>query len=101
MQIFYWILLLVVVGIAIFAVQNSNFPPITIKFLLWQFKTSLIFTILGSIGIGILMILFLWIPRAVKASIRSRELKKKIEHLETVLNKPKAFGQEGDQSKGL
>lgn len=101
MQIFYWIMLLIVIGIAIFAVQNSNIPLITIKFLIWQFETSLIYTILGSIGIGILMTLFFWIPRAVKTSIRSKELKKKIENLESVLHGPTPSGQERDKLKEL
>jgi uncharacterized integral membrane protein len=101
MQIFYWLMLLIAVGIAILAVQNSSIPLITIKFLIWRFEASLIYTILGSIGIGIVMILFLWIPRAVKASIRSKELKKKIENLETVLYRPAELGQEGNKRKEL
>jgi hypothetical protein len=32
MQIFYWIMLLITIGIAIFAVQNSSVPLVTIKF---------------------------------------------------------------------
>jgi putative membrane protein len=101
MQIFYWLVLFVVIGIAIFSVQNSNIPLITIKFLIWRFETSLIYTILGSIGIGILMTLFLWIPRAIKGSIRSKELKKKIENLETVLYRPADLGKEGNKRKEL
>lgn len=101
MQIFYWIMLLIAIGIAIFAIQNSNIPLITIKFLIWQFETSLIYTILGSIGIGILMTLFFWIPRAIKASIRSKELKKKIENLEAGLHGPIPSGQERNKLKEL
>jgi uncharacterized integral membrane protein len=92
-------MLLITIGIAIFAVQNSNIPLITIKFLMWRFETSLIYTVLGSIGIGILITLFLWIPKAVKASIRSKELKKKIENLETVLHRPASLGQEENRRK--
>ena len=101
MQFFYWLIFLMAIGIAIFAVQNSNIPLITIKFLIWRFETSLIYTILGSIGIGILMTLFFWIPRAVKTSIRSKELKKKIENLETVLHRPPDLGQEENKRKEL
>jgi putative membrane protein len=72
MQIFIWIVFLIVVGIAIFAVQNSNAPAVTIKFLLWKFETSLIYTILGSIVLGILITLLFWIPRAIRASIRRK-----------------------------
>jgi uncharacterized integral membrane protein len=76
------------VGIAIFALQNSSAPLITVKFLVWEFKTSLIYTLLGSTGIGILIILSLWIPRAIRSSMKSRELKKKIENLEKMLYGP-------------
>ena len=70
MQVFYWIVLLIVIGIAVFAIQNSNAPAVTIKFLLWKFETSLIYTILGSVVLGILITLLFWIPRAIRASLR-------------------------------
>lgn len=73
MQFFYWIFLLIVVGLAIFAIQNSNAPQVTIKFVLWQIETSLVYTILGSIGLGILMTLLFWIPRAIRASFRTKK----------------------------
>jgi len=99
MQSFYWLIFLMAIGIAIFAVQNSNAPPVMIKFLLWRFETSLIYTLLGSIGVGILITLFFWIPRAIKTSIRSRELKREVKNLETVLYKPASLGQEGNRAK--
>ena len=99
MQIFYWLALLVVIGMAIFAVQNSTAPSVVMKFLIWRFETSLIYTILGSFGLGILITLFFWIPRAIKTSIRSRELKREIKNLETILYKPASLGQEGNKSK--
>ena len=74
MQIFYWIVLLIVIGIAFFAVQNSDAPLVTIKFLLWKFETSLIYTIIGSIGLGILITLLFWIPRAIRASFRKKNV---------------------------
>lgn len=88
MQFFYWFVLLIAVGIAIFTLQNSNAPPITVKFLVWQFETSLIYTLLGSTGVGILVILSLWIPRAIRSSMRLRESKKKIQNLEKMLYEP-------------
>jgi uncharacterized integral membrane protein len=78
MQIFLWIVLLIVVGIAIFAVQNSNAQVVTIKFLLWEYKTSLVYTILGSIGLGVLITLLFWIPRAIRASFRKRNTNQEI-----------------------
>jgi len=74
MQVIFWIIFLIVVGIAIFAVQNSNAPLVMIKFLLWKFETSLIYTILGSIGLGILITLLCWIPRVIRASLRKKKL---------------------------
>lgn len=74
MQVIFWIIFLIVVGIAIFAVQNSNAPLVTIKFLIWKFETSLVYTILGSIGLGILITLLCWIPRVIRASLRKKKL---------------------------
>jgi uncharacterized integral membrane protein len=74
MQAFFWVIFLIVIGIAIFAVQNSNAPLVTIKLLLWKFDTSLVYTILGSIGLGILITLLFWIPRAIRGSLRKRKL---------------------------
>jgi len=85
MVFFYWCIFLMAVGIFIFAVQNSTGPAVAMKFLIWTFQTSPIYTLLGSIGAGILMTLIFWIPRAIKASVRSKELKKQIENLEKVL----------------
>ena len=88
MQFFYWFVLLVAIGIAIFAVQNAGVSLVTLKFLAWEFKTPMIFMILGSVGVGVLVILFLWVPRAVKNSFKSRELKKKVQNLEKMLYGP-------------
>ena len=75
MKIFLWIAFLIIIAVAIFAVQNSAAPLITIKFLIWKFETSLVYTILGSIVLGILLTLLFGIPRAFRkrASFRSRK----------------------------
>jgi uncharacterized integral membrane protein len=82
MQFFLWLVLLVVIGVAIFAFQNSTAPPVVTKFLFWNFETSLVYTILISVGSGMLIILLLWIPRSIRASFRQRNLKKEIEILQ-------------------
>ena len=74
MQFFYWVIFFVFMVIAIFAVQNSNAPPILIKFLFWKIETSLVYTILGSIVLGILLPLLYWIPRSIRASMGRRNL---------------------------
>jgi lipopolysaccharide assembly protein A len=81
MQIFLWLSLGIILGAAVVAVQNSAAPPVVMKFLLWNFETSLIYTVLGSVGMGMLFILFLWIPRAIRASFRAKNLKKEMEVL--------------------
>ncbi len=68
MKFFYWLVLLLAMGIAIFVIQNSTAPPVTIKFLIWKFETSLVYTILGSILSGILLMLLFWIPKVVRTS---------------------------------
>ena len=73
MKVFLWIAFLILIAVAIFAVQNSDAPIITIKFLFWRFETSLVYTILGSIGLGMLFTLLLWIPRTLRASLRSKK----------------------------
>ena len=78
MKIFLWIAFLIIIAVAIFAVQNSAAPLIEIKFLVWKFKTSLVYTILGSVGLGILIMLLFWIPRAIRASIQKKDLNKKM-----------------------
>jgi uncharacterized integral membrane protein len=74
MRIFIWGVFLIAFGIAIFAIQNSTAPAVTIKFLLWKFETSLIYTILGSIFLGILITLLVWAHRSLRASIRRKDL---------------------------
>lgn len=78
MQFFYWLILLIAIGLAIFAVQNSSATPVTIKFLIWKFETSLIYTILGSIILGIILTFFFWISRTLRASFRSKIPKQEI-----------------------
>jgi uncharacterized integral membrane protein len=74
MQVFFWVAFLVIILVAIFAIQNSGAPPVSIKFLLWRVETSLIYTLLGSVGLGILLTLLFWIPREIRASFRKSKL---------------------------
>jgi len=79
MQVFFWIALLGVAGVAIFAIQNSSAPPVLIKFLFWEFETSLAYTVLGSIGLGIVLTLLIWVPLAIRGSWRKRKQQREIE----------------------
>lgn len=100
MQVFYWLVLLIALAMAIFAIQNSSAPPVVIKFLFWQYETSLIYTLLGSVGVGILLTLFFWIPRAIRSSFRMRELKRKRGSLETNLSRGDQVDREKEKSGG-
>jgi len=78
MRAFFGVGFLLVIIIAIFAVQNSNAPPVMIKFVIWKFETSLVYTILGAIVLGILLTLSFWVGKAIHGSIRKRELPKEV-----------------------
>ena len=54
MQFFFWLILLMLLGVFVFTVQNSAAPLITMKFLIWTFETSLINIILTFLVIGVL-----------------------------------------------
>lgn len=68
MKFLYWLFFIMAIGIAIFAIQNSSAPPVMIKFLLWKFETSLVYTILGSVLSGVILCLLFWIPKVVRTS---------------------------------
>jgi uncharacterized integral membrane protein len=72
MQIFSWIAILMLITVALFAIQNSNAAPVMIKFLAWRFETSLVLTILGSIVLGILISILFWISRALRLSFKKK-----------------------------
>ena len=82
MKFFFGIAFLVLVGVVIFAVQNSTAPAIDIKFLVWHIQTSLVYTILGTLVSGMIIVFFLWIPSAFRSSSQKRGLRKEIEIVE-------------------
>ena len=72
MQVFFWIAFLILIAMAIFAIQNSSAPPVMIKFLAWNFETSLVYTILGSIGLGVIVSMLFWISRILRLSFKKK-----------------------------
>ena len=76
MQVFLWIVFFILVGVALFAVQNSNAPSVMIKFLTWRFETSLVYTVLGSIVLGIIVSMFCWISRTIHLTFKKRTRRK-------------------------
>jgi len=81
MQIFFVIAFVLAIGVAVFAIQNSDADMVVMRFLIWEYKTSLVYTLLGGIGLGILLTILCWIPRAIKASLHMRRLKRQISQL--------------------
>ena len=82
MRLFFVFGFLVLVGILMFAIQNSTAPFVDLKFVVWNFRTSLVYTILGTFASGMVVVLLLWIPSALRASFQKRSLRKEIEVLE-------------------
>jgi uncharacterized integral membrane protein len=78
MQFFYWTVLLIAIGIAAFAIQNSNAPLVKINLIFWTLETSLVYTILASIGLGIIITLLFWIPRAIRSSFEWEKIPKEV-----------------------
>ena len=52
MQIFFIIAFVLAIGVAVFAIQNSDADMVVMRFLIWEYKTSLVYTLLGGIGSG-------------------------------------------------
>jgi len=73
MPIFFYLAFVVVIFIAIFAVQNSNANPVLIRFLFWKFETSLVYALLGSVCSGILVTLLFWFQRSIRISRRMKQ----------------------------
>jgi uncharacterized integral membrane protein len=81
MRFFFGLAFLVLVGVSIFAIQNSTAPPVDMKFVVWDLRTSLVYTVLGVFASGMVVILLLWIPSALRAASQKRSLRKEIEIL--------------------
>jgi len=88
MQIFFIIAFVLAIGVAVFAIQNSDADMVVMRFLIWEYKTSLVYTLLGGIGLGILLTILCWIPRAIKASLHMRRLKRQISQLTATQTSP-------------
>ncbi len=86
MRLFLFLASLAVMAGSIFAVQNSTASPVMMKFLFWRFETSLVYCILGSMGLGMLVVILLWIPRAIRGSFSTRTLKRENQNLKRELN---------------
>ncbi len=82
MQFFVWLALLITIVVAIFAIQNSTLPLLTMKFLFWQIETSPVYAMLASLVVGILIMALICLPGALRGSFAKRDLRKEIELLQ-------------------
>jgi uncharacterized integral membrane protein len=73
MPILFYLAFVVAALIAIFAVQNSSADPVLIKFLFWEFKTSLVSALLGAVCTGIVLTLLFWLQRSIRKSRRMKQ----------------------------
>jgi len=73
MPILFYVAFALAAGIAVFAVQNSGATPVVIRFLFWEFETSLVYALLGSVCSGILVTLLFWLQRFIRVSRRMKQ----------------------------
>ncbi len=80
-----YLILAAVLGIfvAIFAIQNA--APVTVKFLLWEFESSLAVLIIIAMLAGMLLVFLLSIPGRIKRRKEIYDRQKKIKELEKKL----------------
>lgn len=64
--------LLLAIGTAAFALQNTD--TVTVEFLAWEYQTSLVLVILGSVGSGIVLALLASIGGRWRTSRTQRSL---------------------------
>ena len=77
MRVWIFLVFVLAIGLALFAIQNSSSPPVTIRFLMWSVETSVVLTILGSMALGVLLTLLLWVPRTLRGSFQKRKAPEK------------------------
>lgn len=85
--------LVLAVAIATFAVQNSG--EAVVRFIGWQFQSSLVVVILISTAVGVVMAVLLSLPGAFRLRTRLREQAQRIAELEQRLreSESKAIGE--------
>ena len=75
--------LVLAAAIAIFAIQNSG--EAVVKFIGWQFQSSLVVMILISTAVGVVMAVLLSLPGTFRLRTRLREQAQRIGELEQQL----------------
>jgi uncharacterized integral membrane protein len=80
--------LILAVAIATFSVQNSG--ETVVKFIWWQFQSSLVVVILISTALGAIMAIFLSLPGTFRLRMQLREQSQRIAELEQRLQEREA-----------
>lgn len=62
---------------AVFALQNTD--SVTVRMLLWEYQTSLVLVILGSVGVGIVLTFLSSLVRRWKRSTTIRSLQSTVD----------------------
>ncbi len=75
--------LILAAAIAIFAIQNSG--EAVVRFIWWQFQSSLVVIVLISTAFGAIMAILLSLPGAFRLRARLREQAQRIVELEHLL----------------
>jgi putative membrane protein len=88
MQIFLFLALIIAVLAVFFALQNSD--PVTVKFAVWEFNSSLAFVLLLALLAGALISFFFSLPSNLKARWTIRQQRKKLTENDASLAQVKA-----------
>ena len=84
-MLFYLILALLFASlIAIFFLQN--YKPVEVRFLSWEFTTSLAAVILGAVGLGVIFTVVVSLVERVRSGLKIRRYKGEIGELEKKLS---------------
>ena len=83
-QIYFITILLLVLIIMVFALQNAN--PVSLKIIGWEINSMLSLVIIASIIIGALMSMLSGLPSRTRKNKIIRDLEEKVEKLNEKLN---------------
>ncbi|HIE32842.1 MAG TPA: LapA family protein [Thermodesulfobacteriaceae bacterium] len=85
----FYLILAAIIGVlfAAFAIQNAS--PVAVKFLVWQFESSLAVVIILSLLAGMILIFLISLPGRLKRRKELFDKNRKINELEKQLNELK------------
>lgn len=96
----FYLILAAILGIfvAVFAIQNA--AAVTVKFLLWEFQSSLAVLIIISMLAGMLLVFLLSLPGRLKRRKELYDKQKRIKELEKRLAELEAAKKEAQGGEG-